>query len=148
MNCGIAGLVWTAVIAMSVPAQGPAPAQWELTLVTKGDSMYTDLSRIERIAPHVYRAWSKYVYVNRTPKSDTEALVQKEYDCKAASRRVVSAVFYDADRAVTWESKRPGPWTFVTRHKGRREWTQVCHRVERGVLSNFIRQTCVHSRRP
>jgi hypothetical protein len=47
-------------------------------------------------------------------------------------------VFYNSERAVTWKSNRPGPWTLITRHKGRREWAQVCHRVEGGVLSNFI----------
>jgi hypothetical protein len=79
------------------------------------------------------------VYVKRIdPNSDTEALVEKEYDCRQGTRRVASAVFYNADRAVTWESKQPGPWTPVTRHKGRRQWLQVCTYVEGGVLSDFI----------
>lgn len=134
MHPRVVGLLLALVVATPVQAQ-----QWQLTLVSRGDSMYTDLHRIEPIGPHVYRAWSKYVYVKRAdPKSDTEALVQKEYDCRQGTRRVLSAVFYSADRAVTWESKQPGPWTPVTRHKGRRQWLQVCTHVEGGVLSDWI----------
>lgn len=127
-------------LALMIVLATPAHAQnWQLTLITKGDSMYTDLDRIERVAPSVYRAWSKYVYVKRVDmNSDAEALVQKEYDCRQGTRRVLSAVFYNAAGAVTWESKKPGPWTPVTRHKGRRQWLQVCTHVEGGVLSDFI----------
>ena len=78
MHARIAGLVLTVAVATSAEAQ-----HWDLTLVSKGDSMFTDLDRIERVAPHVYRAWSKYVYVKRpSAKSDAKALVQKEYDCR------------------------------------------------------------------
>jgi len=112
---------------------------WQLTLISKGDSMYTDLDRIEQVAPHVYRAWSKYVYLDRAkPNSDAEALVQKEYDCRLGTRRVYSAVFYDAAHAATWESNKPGPWTPVTRKKGQRQWSQVCSRVEGGVLFDIV----------
>jgi hypothetical protein len=133
MHAGVVGLVLVVVVARPARAQN-----WELTLVNrKGDSMYTDLHRIERVAPHVYRAWSKYVFV-KPVSHDTEALVQKEYDCEEGRRRVFSAVFYDADHVVTWESKKPGPWTPVTRQKGRRQWSQVCNRIEGGVLANLI----------
>jgi hypothetical protein len=134
MHPRVVGLALTIIVA------SPAQAQhWQPTLDSTGDTMYTDLDRIERIAPHVYRAWSKYVYVERVGvNGDTEALVQKEYDCRKGTRRVVSAAFYNADGAVTWESKKPGPWTPVTRHKGRRQWLQVCTHVEGGVLSDFI----------
>jgi hypothetical protein len=127
----------TLVIMIATPAQAQ---QWQLTLISKGDSMYTDLGRIERVAPHVYRAWSKYVYVKRADvRSDAKALVQKEYDCQQGTRRVVSAVFYNADGAVTWQSKEPGPWTPVTLLKGRRQWQQVCTRVDGLALSDVIR---------
>jgi hypothetical protein len=123
------------MVATSAQAQ-----RWQLTTITKGDSMYTDLDRVEQVGPHVYRAWSKYVYLKRqNGNSDALALVQKEYDCRQGSRRVLSAVFYNADHAVTWASKQPGPWTPVTRQRGRRQWLQVCNRVEGGVLSNFTR---------
>lgn len=127
-------------LALTVIITAPAPAQnWRLTLVDKGDSMYTDLDRIVRVGPHVYRAWSKYVYVNReNVNGDAEALVQKEYDCQQATRRVFSATFYNAAHAVTWESNDPGPWTPVTRKKGQRQWSQVCSRVEGGMLSNLV----------
>ena len=135
MHALIVGLVLTGMVATSAQAQ-----RWQLTTITKGDSMYTDLDRVEQVGPHVYRAWSKYVYLKRqNGKSDALALVQKEYDCRQGSRRVLSAVFYNADHAVTWESKQPGPWTPVTRHRGRRQWLQVCNRVEGGVLTNFRR---------
>jgi hypothetical protein len=134
MCARLVGLVLT--LALAPPAQ---PQHWQLTLDSSGDSMYTDLHRIERIAPHVYRAWSKYVYVQRADlHSDTEALVQKEYDCRQGTRRVVWAAFYDADGTVTWESKEPGPWTRVTRRKGGGQWLQVCTHVEGGALSNFL----------
>ena len=132
MRAGVVGLMLVVVVAQAAQAQN-----WELTAVIKGDSMFTDLDRIERVAPHVYRAWSKYVYVNPATR-DTEAMVQKEYDCEQGKRRVFSAVFYNADRKVTWESKKPGPWTPVTRQKGRRQWSQVCNRVEGGVMANLI----------
>ena len=134
MHPRIVGLALTLIVATPAQAQ-----HWQLTLTAKGHSMYTDLDRIERIAPNVYRAWSKYVYVNRADvNSDTEALVQKEYDCRQGARRVFSAAFYNAAGAVTWKSNDPGPWTPVTRHKGRRQWLQVCTQVEGGVLSHFI----------
>jgi hypothetical protein len=123
------------MVATSAQAQ-----RWQLTTITKGDSMYTDLDRVEQVGPHVYRAWSKYVYLKRqNGNSDAQALVQKEYDCRQGNRRVLFAVFYNADHAVTWESKQPGPWTPVTRQRGGRQWLQVCNRVEGGVLSNFTR---------
>jgi hypothetical protein len=135
MHALVVGLVLTVMVATSAHAQ-----RWQLTTTTKGDSMYTDLDRVEQVSPHVYRAWSKYVYLRRqSGNSDAQALVQKEYDCRQGSRRVLSAVFYNADQAVTWESKQPGPWTPVTRQRGRRQWLQVCNRVEGGVLSNFTR---------
>src|SRR5918992_2305213 len=114
MHPRVVGLLLTIITATPAQAQ-----HWQLTLISKGDSMYTDLDRVERIAPHVYRAWSKYVYVKRVNvNSDTEALVQKEYDCRQGTRRVFSAAFYNAAGAVTWESSKPGPWTPVTRQKG------------------------------
>jgi hypothetical protein len=124
----------TLVIMIATPAQAQ---HWQLTLDSRGDSMYTDLDRIERVAPHVYRAWSKYVYVKRADA--TQALVQKEYDCQQGTRRVLSAAFYNADGAVTWQSKAPGPWTPVTLLKGRRQWQQVCTRVDGLALSDVIR---------
>jgi hypothetical protein len=127
------GLALTLIVATPAEAQN-----WQLTLSSKGDSMFTDLDRIDRISPHVYRVWSRYVFAPGAGTSDTEALVEKEYDCQQRSRRVFSAVFYNADRAVTWESKNPGPWIPVTRHRGRGQWLQVCTRVEGRVLSNFI----------
>ena len=135
MPARLVGLVLTVIVATPVQAQ-----HWELTLVTKGDSMYTDLDRIETVAPHVYQAWSKYVYIKRAAPEggDAEAMVLKEYDCKRGARRVLSAVFYDTTHTVTWESKKSGPWTPVTRHKGRRQWLQVCNRVEGGVLGNLM----------
>ena len=127
-------------LAFTLLAATPAQAQhWQLTVISKGDSMFTDLDRIEQLAPHVYRAWSKYVYVKRIDaNSDTEALVQKEYDCRQGTRRVLSAVFYNSRREVTWESSEPGPWTPVTRKKGRGQWLQVCTHVEGGVLYGLI----------
>lgn len=134
MHPRVVGLALTVIVATPAHAQN-----WQLTLISNGDSMYTDLGRIEQVAPHVYRAWSKYVYVKRVnADSDTEALVQKEYDCEQGTRRVFSAVFYNADRAITWESQEPGPWTPVTRKKGQRQWSQVCSGVEGGVLFNLI----------
>jgi hypothetical protein len=131
----LVGIALVLMIATPLQAQ-----QWQLTLISKGDSMYTDLSRIERVAPHVYRAWSRYVYVNRADvHSDATALVQKEYDCGRGTRRVFSAAFYNADSALTWQSKEPGPWTPVTLLKGRRQWQQVCTRVEGMMLSDVIR---------
>jgi hypothetical protein len=135
MHALVVGLVLTVMVATSAHAQ-----RWQLTTTTKGDSMYTDLDRVEQVSPHVYRAWSKYVYLKRqNGNSDAQALVQKEYDCRQGNRRVLFAVFYNADHAVTWESKQPGPWTPVTRQRGGRQWLQVCNRVEGGVLSNFTR---------
>jgi hypothetical protein len=135
MHALVVGLVLTVSVATSAQAQ-----RWQLTTITKGDSMYTDLDRVEQVGPHVYRAWSKYVYLKRqNGNSDAQALVQKEYDCRQGNRRVLFAVFYNADHAVTWESKQPGPWTPVTRQRGGRQWLQVCNRVEGGVLSNFTR---------
>jgi hypothetical protein len=134
MDPRVVGLALTLILATPAQAQN-----WQLTLVSKGDSMYTDLEGIERVAPHVYRAWSRYTYVKRANvKTDAEALVQKEYDCRQGTRRVLSAVFYDADRTVTWETNQAGSWTPVTRQKGRRQWTQVCNQVEGGVLWNVI----------
>jgi hypothetical protein len=135
MHALVVALVLTVIVATSAQAQ-----RWQLTTITKGDSMYTDLDRVEQVGPHVYRAWSKYVYLKRqNGNSDAQALVQKEYDCRQGNRRVLFAVFYNADHAVTWESKQPGPWTPVTRQRGGRQWLQVCNRVEGGVLSNFTR---------
>jgi hypothetical protein len=134
MDPRIVGLALTFILVTPAQAQ-----KWQLTLTSKGHSMYTDLDGVERVGPHVYRAWSKYVYVERVSvNSDAEALVQKEYDCQQGSRRVLSAVFYDVNGAVTWESKEPGPWTPVTRNKGQRQWSQVCSGVEEGVLFNLI----------
>ena len=132
MHFRVVGLALALIVATPAHAQN-----WQLTLISKGDSMYTDLDRIERVAPHVYRAWSKYVYLKRADiNSDTEALVQKEYDCREGTRRVLSAVFSRGGNGVTWESKEPGPWTPVTRHRGGRQWLQVCTHVEPGVLSH------------
>jgi hypothetical protein len=126
-------------VGLMVVLAAPAPAQqWELPLVSRGgDTMYTDLSRIERVAPHVYRAQSRYLYTKAVDNA-TEALVQKEYDCEQRRRRVFSAVFYDAKGAVTWEAKEPGPWTAVTRRKGEKQWEAVCVRAEGGVWANLI----------
>jgi hypothetical protein len=130
----VGGLALTIVITTSAHAQN-----WQLTLISKGDSMYTDLERIEEVGPHVYRAWSKYVYVRReNANSDAEALVQKEYDCRQGTRRVFSAIFYNPDYAVTWESSDPGPWTPVTRKKGLRQWSQVCSHLEGGVFFTLV----------
>lgn len=129
----VAGVSLVVVLASPAPAQ-----QWELPLVSRGgDTMYTDLAGIERVAPHVYRAQSRYVYAKAVDNA-TEALVQKEYDCEQRRRRVFSAVFYDAKRTVTWEAKEPGPWTTVTRRKGEKQWAAVCNRVEGGVWANLI----------
>ena len=132
MHAAIVGLVLVAVTV------GPARAQkWELPLVRpNGDTMYTDLTRIELVEPHIYRAWSRYVYPKPVDNA-TEALVQKEYDCKRRSRRVFSAVFYDANHAVTWESKKPGKWVPVTRGYGRKQWNAVCGK-EDGALANLM----------
>jgi hypothetical protein len=137
-------------LALSVVLATPARAQhWELTLVSQGDSVYTDLRRIERVAPRVYRAWSRYVYLKpHDAETAAEALVQKEYDCGRGTRRVLSAVFYDADRTVTWESKEPGPSTPATRKKGRRQWSQVCDRVEGGRLAYLVAWIRVTMRGP
>ena len=126
------------ISAVIVPGQAQAQAQkWELPLVSRqGDTMYTDLTGIQRVAPHVYRAWSKYVYPKPVDKA-TMALVQKDYDCERGMRRVVSAVFYDANHAVTWKSKQPGRWIPVTLLKGRRQWAAVCN-VDEGVLASLI----------
>jgi hypothetical protein len=133
LHPAIVGLLLVAVTA------GPALAQkWELPLVSRnGDTMYTDLTRIERVEPHIYRAWSRYVYA-KPADNGTEALVQKEYDCKQVRRRVVSAVFYDADHAVTWESKEPGAWVPATRNQGRKQWNAVCGEHDPGVLANLM----------
>ena len=130
-------VVW---LALTIITTTSAHAQnWQLTLISKGDSMYTDLDRVEQVGPHVYRAWSKYVYVKRDhANSDAQALVQKEYDCQRGSRRVFSAIFYNAAQTVTWESKDPGPWTPVTRKKGQRQWSQVCSHLEGGVIFGLI----------
>ena len=132
MHAAVAVLVQVAVTA------GPAWAQkWELPLVTRnGDTMYTDLTRIDRVGSDVYSAWSRYVYANPVDNG-TEALVRKEYDCKQRSRRIVSAVFYDANHAVTWESNQPGTWVPVSRGYGRKQWNAVCGK-EDGALANFM----------
>lgn len=133
MHAGVVGLLLLVVISGRAAAQ-----KWELPLVNRqGDTMYTDLAGIEHVAPHVYRARSKYVYA-KPVDNGAEALVQKEYDCEQRKRRVVSAVFYDARGTVTWESKKPGPWTPVTRRKGEKQWAGVCDRVEGGLWANFI----------
>jgi hypothetical protein len=124
-------------VLLVVVAGTVQPQKWELPLVSHSDTMYTDLSRIERLAPHVYRAWSRYVYT-RPMERGTEALVQKDYDCEQGRRRVVSAMFYDANHTVTWESKEPGRWIPVTRHKGRRQWEAVCAAAEGGLLTRFL----------
>jgi hypothetical protein len=133
MPARLAGLVLTVIVGTPVQAQ-----HWALTTVSKDHNMYTDLERIDSVAPHVYQAWSKYVYRAPAEGGDAEGVVLKEYDCKRGTRRVLSAVFYDTAQAVTWESKKPGPSTPVTRHKGRRQWLQVCNRVEGGVLGNLM----------
>jgi hypothetical protein len=133
MHAGVVGLLLLVVISSPAAAQ-----KWELPLANRqGDTMYTDLAGIEQVAPHVYRTRSKYVYA-KPVDNGAEALVQKEYDCEQRKRRVVSAVFYDARRTVTWESKEPGPWTAVTRRKGEKQWAAVCGRVEGGLWGNFI----------
>ena len=126
-------------LVLVVIAAAPARAQkWELPLVSRnGDTMYTDLSRIQLVEPHVYRAWSRYVFA-KAVDNGVQALVQKEYDCKQRRRRIVSAVFYDADHAVTWESKKQGKWAPVTRKKGRKQWSAVCNRVEGGLLTSLM----------
>jgi len=134
MRAAAVGVIPLAIVA------GPARSQahkWELPLVSRqGDTMYTDLAGIQRVAPHVYRAWSKYVYPKPVDNA-TVALVQKDYDCEQRMRRVVSAVFYDANNTVTWKSKEPGRWMTITFLKGRRQWAAVC-RVEEGTLASFI----------
>jgi hypothetical protein len=133
LHGAVLGLVLGGVVTRPVGAQ-----QWELPVVNwSGDTMYTDLDQIERVAPHVYRAWSKYVYAD--PKENgAEALVQKEYDCEHRMRRVISAVFYDANHTVTWKSKKPGRWMPVTFLKGRRQWTAVCKQAEGRAPASFL----------
>ena len=53
MHRCIVGLALTVIVTSSAHAQN-----WQLTLISKGDSMYTDLDRIEQVGPHIYRAWS------------------------------------------------------------------------------------------
>ena len=133
MRGSAVGFLLVVIVAGSARAQ-----KWELPVVSRGgDTMYTDLAGIKRVAPHVYRAWSKYVYANPVD-NEVEALVQKDYDCEQRTRRVVSAVFYDTRHIVTWESKELGRWTPVTRQKGQRQWSAVCTRAEGGVLANFM----------
>lgn len=115
-----------------LPAGQEQPRHWELPIVSRnGDTMYTDLAGIERVAPHVYRAWSRYAYPAGSG-GEVEALVQKEYDCLQRRRRILSAAFYDSGHRETWRSQAPGAWIPVT-GKGVRQWAAVCHRVEGSV---------------